>query len=344
MEDKALSNSELLSSLESIADTLKELDDKNGAPRLSHYRVLPQDVSEAYELLQNGATLVHSTSTKFSLMGKISVKEQERQFCNIMLQGCQCIATSCLVLHDNQTGCARSTRKHCKQACRAVLNTVIQLVKIWNDGVSAESSSQRTGAVWEMCDAIIEQKVPKGNRNSIRRDLLTYSMDCNETMKEFQAMVDSSTSCEAGGDEYTATEASVVSSCIYLIRCSRGCINLSLQVMEVLGKRIDESKGDSSDEVDFAVASSSFFDLARLVGEGVTDLGVSLYPPLQADEVKSQIEHQTGHISSVLEFEHLTSIDLPEETQVLRSKLGEALLKRKREALSHVRHLDTMCS
>ena len=64
-------------------------------PHLSHYRDIPEEVDKAYQLLETGAQMVHSTATKYTLMGKINKNNhQQHQDDQLklridLLRGCQ---------------------------------------------------------------------------------------------------------------------------------------------------------------------------------------------------------------------------------------------------------------
>lgn len=88
----------VLSRLRNLAQKLQDgVSHEQSPPTLSHYRQLPDPVVQAYDLLSNGAALIHATATKFTLMGKIdfaktqSIQEQ-------LLQGCELVATGCIAI------------------------------------------------------------------------------------------------------------------------------------------------------------------------------------------------------------------------------------------------------
>jgi hypothetical protein len=372
---------EVIEALMRLAASLKELNDKESAPILSHFRNMPEAVSQSYDLLEQGASLVHGTSTKYTLLGKLDVKEQTRMTQDL-LNGCQLLATGCVVLHDNQTGCARSTRQHCKQAARSIVHTVIQLVQVWVDeaasGEGNNLGAQKTGAVWEMCDKILQRKLPKGNRSSMRRDLLTYMRESMDTIEEFQEIVDAGPSLkEEGGEEeeeeqegatsdddwgdflggednqYTTNDLPVATACLFLIKCSRGCLNLSLQAIEAVGEQLAEQQtctpGDENNkDADKAklVVISRLHDLARLVGDGMTDLGASMYPPLQLEALEAQVVRQADAMQAVLDLvmdgtlseteAGSVTLEFPEDVNELLSKVREALQRRREESLGAI--------
>lgn len=213
---------------------------------------------------------------------------------------------------------------------------------------------RKTGAVWEMCDAVLLKKVPRGNRNAMRRDLLTYAMECGETVSEFQEMIDQgptengeatpSASEEAWdvlseGSRYTEGEFPLAIACLGLIKSSKGCINLALQAMESVGEQISEPfnpaiDGDAIAKLRFI---STLQDHTRCVGDGMTDFGASMYPPLDLDSLQEQAACQQKAIQRVLDC--LTEISaivavpitLPIEIRTLHTKLQRVLERRATE-------------
>lgn len=371
-EDPYEVQKQVLNALNQLEESLKSLNDGESPPTLSHYRVMPEVVKESYGLLTQGAEIIHATSTKYTLLGKLDANEQAKVLRDI-LNGCQLMGTGCLVLHDDQTGCAKPTRQHCKRATRAIVLSVIQMINVWVDksaqGNDNNLGAQKTGAVWEKCNVILEKRLPQGNRNCIRRDLLIYTKDCSDTMAEFQELIDLGPSAEErkesvsttndaefsvldmlqqalDGDEssYTSKELPVASASLYLIKISRGCLNLSMECMEeISGHMVDLS---SEQEKELLSWISRLYDLAHDVGIGVTDVGAAMYPPLQISSLRSQVENQCTVIRNLLSFvsELRESIRLATdsakslslESSSLLSKLETAFEKRNGEVMEAI--------
>jgi len=364
----------IVQSLKQLQEQITQLPSQQSAPQLSHYRTLPEAVQQSYDMLQQGAALVHATSTKYTLMGKLDAAEQTK-ICSDLLQGCQYLATGCLALHD--LGTARSARHHARQAVRGILVTVAQLVECFavDHATSTQPANQvgaqKTGAVWETCRVVTDRKLPVGNRNAMRRDLLTYKMECNETLTEFQEMIDSGPSLredddndenkqEQDGDEnddqweafldgnedqYAEHEIAVATACVAIIKCSRGSINATLQAMECVGSQLTEGGGEALSTVDQARLTwmSALHDYASAVGNGMTDLGACLYPPLNLKSVRNEVERQAGAVEQCINHmvEATTTVDgdnleLSPEVKDLISKLQIAIQARRTEALDSI--------
>ena len=66
----------ILDALRRLDASLKDIELKKSLP-LGHYSELPNDIVQSYDFMAQGAALCHSTSTKYTLMGKISLAELE---------------------------------------------------------------------------------------------------------------------------------------------------------------------------------------------------------------------------------------------------------------------------
>jgi hypothetical protein len=369
--DEPLDQTTVLRALERLTESLKELNDKESAPALSHYRHPPADVAQSYNLFQQGAALVYGTSTKYTLLGKIDELEQAK-LTQDLLNGCQLIGTACLVLHDDSTGCSASLRHHAKQAARGIVTTVQQLVQSFVDGSALVENvgAQKTGAVWQTCNVVLEKKLPIGNRSSMRRDWLTDMADCNETVEEFQELIDAGPELREEDEEgqetntpekddddafedfmggqdqlYSSDEIPIATACVFLVKCSRGGINATEKTCEAVGKQLAEnnnSKERSSiiSDNDKALLAwiSKANGLAHAVGEGMTDLGAVLYPTLELETVQSEVERQSSCIDELLSFllnaspEGMDgSLDLPQDVVELVAKVNSAVEKRRAE-------------
>lgn len=376
-------NEEALAALQRLADALSNLDDGGidtaNPIRLSHWRDLTDDVKAAYKMLDEGAELVRATSTKYTLVGKISM-EDGKKLAPDLRRGCELVGTGAVLLHAPNSGCARSTRTHAKKSARAVVASTIHLINGFLDRTAFTENvgAQRTGAVWSICDAVA--KVPRGNRSAMRRDLLTWAGECNDTMQEFAAIVklgpvrggaatdgagpswDDFCETETGtGDLYTHGEIGVVEACLALIKCSRGAIGACLKAAEAAGDevaRYNDSKENDGSEIDERKTAvlrwiQELHDSARTLGDGVTDLGCLLYPPLEllgrrsisdasGDKIKSelaiQLERQRDAVLAVTVAILDASpngkeiIPIPEEVIEISSKLVTACGKRFNEA------------
>lgn len=361
---------------------------------LSHYRVMPDAAKEAYEILQQGAVLIHGTSTKYTLLGKLDTVEQTNMSRDLQ-RGCELIATACLVLHEKSTGSSLSLRKHVIQASRGVVATTVNLIEAYTHGDALASQhdlgAQKTGAVWQMCSVILDKKVPMGNRNAMRRDLLTYTGECQETMDEFQELVDqgparsTNNSVDDDGnddgddkvqstqnsepsdgtweaflagqnEQYTTPkELAVAQAALSILKISRGTIKLTLQALDAVGDKLNESASTAEEKPPLAELQARLEWIRVLheeccaIGEGVTDLGTTLYPPLKLSDVTNHLSRQIQSVERAIDHimdASLTVLDEKEEEESssriitldfhidvsgMAGKLKTALTKRKQE-------------
>lgn len=328
--------------------------------KMSFYRHqdAPLDITKAYDVIRTGADLISATSTKFTLVERI--KEHDGyKLVEDLRKGAELIATGCIVLHDASMGVGRSARTHVKQASRGVLATTIALVSSFDDGSARINDSalgaQKTGAVWDCCEKL--KKIPQGNRNAMRRDLFQWVRDCNDTMQEFQDIIDLGPVnvndaavernrdldwddfCVGADEQYSGKDFEVAQSCLALVKCTRGTISNVLKACDQIG----ESLSSTADKTQHLLWISSLHELARDAGEGATELGVMLYPPLDTDEeedcgksaLQIQLETQAQALSDTNGFilSVGTKIDLASEVVGFSEKLHSATENRCKEAV-----------
>ena len=188
-------NAQVIHSLNKLIEYTKNDINCNEDPKhLSHYRVIPNDIDKAYTLLDTGAQMIYNTATKYTLVGKISITDQIKLGTDL-LRGCELIGACLQTLVTDSTGCSRSVRHLTQRSSLSIFINVLHLVECFEDGSAIGDNNnnigaQKTGAVWESCDNILKKLLPKGNRNAIRRELFTWTRECQDTMEEFQELVD----------------------------------------------------------------------------------------------------------------------------------------------------------
>lgn len=338
-------NEETVAALRRLAEALKGLDDTgqneittdNIGISIRFWRFIPQEVDHAYKMMNDGAEIVKVSSTKYTLIGKINVDDGSKLSTELR-QGCELISTAAFLIHQPCMGCSRSSRYFVKQYARAVVTTVLTLIQSFISlrAIDGNTGAQLTGAVWSACDKIIG-KLPKGNRASMRRELFTWSGECNETIQEFQDLIncvsteegddtkpwDKFCSNHGTGEGYTNLEKPIVAACISMIKCSRGIINLAINSLEYAGEevtKLSQAQYGIEDEENIRRLlilqwMSNLHETCRQIGEGATDLGYLLYPPLNL------------------------SIQ-PEKDAPLSTELGQQILKQKDLLLSAAYSID----
>mmetsp|Transcript_18509 Transcript_18509/g.38198 ORF Transcript_18509/g.38198 Transcript_18509/m.38198 type:complete len:384 (+) Transcript_18509:248-1399(+) len=325
-----------------IKHAKKDLAKKKQPPRLSHYRVIPSRVQTAYDLLQSGAQLVRATATKYALIGAIDTKDQG-SLGSDLLKGCELIGAAAHVTIQDASGCSRSVREYNQKAALNVYIATLRLVEAFHPELKATGTNkssnaattvavatkgntvgaQKTGAVWEACDHIVNKMLPQGNRNAIRREIFTWTRECNDTMEEFEEMIELGPRDEdeestpdnnddddyddfgfgGGDDQYSERELAVARPCLGLLKNSRGNMKIALETCEALGEKVTAADGDSErDELLDAILT--VHEYAKKVGEGVTDLGSLMYPPLlpPSQNLKDGIRKQAAYIQGFQDY------------------------------------------
>lgn len=370
--DTANLNLQVLQSLTRLADTLAKLDETSyydhtntanneefieekvaaltisddniteGVAVIGHWRTLPANVQSAYQLLNDGANYIHATSTKYTLVGKVDTKEGSNLAVELR-KGAELIGTGTLLLYSKQYGSSRSLKHYIKQYSRSIIASVISLIKSFEDGISQGQANdgnnvgaQKTGAVWAQCDKLTNT-LPKGNRAAMRRELMVWIKDCNESIEEFDEMLELGPRDDNDGEEedemmdgeqYTEKEMEVAKASVNLIKCSKNLLTLVLKTCECIGEHVDKiptsddtaaSEDDNTKQQELNDKKrqeilqwiSNIHEMARTVGEGVTNVGILLYPPLDnataSEEEIQQWQEKKPKSKSSLDVDEVSS-------------------------------------
>ena len=233
-----------LSSQPSTSSSRKS-DTNDQASTIGYWRTLPTEVTAAYQLLSDGAEYIHATSTKYALVGKIDSAEGGKLAVELR-KGAQLMGTGTLLLFSPECGSSRSLRHFVKQSSRAVISSLLSLIRAYEDG-SAQGTpndgnnigAQKTGAVWSACDNL-RLKLPKGNRAAMTRELLIWVRDCNESIEEFDEMLALGPRDEddEDGDEeeqYSQSEMKIARAAVNIMKCSKNVLGLVMKVCECVG-------------------------------------------------------------------------------------------------------------
>ncbi|KAL7530247.1 hypothetical protein ACHAXR_003385 [Thalassiosira sp. AJA248-18] len=337
---------------------------------LSHWRTLPLPVSSAYQILTDGAQYLHATSTKYALVGKVDSHEGGNLAIELR-KGAELIGTATLLLFSPSCGSSRSLRKYVKQSSRAILASVISLVASFEDGSACGQANdgnnvgaQKTGAVWSSCEKITNARslssLPKGNRSAMRRELMVWLRDCNESVEEFEEVLllgprDSGgeNDGEGGGEDdmmdeeqFTEKEMTVAKASVNVMKCSKNLLGLVLKACECVGEAADkklledqeegtnnnmeqtptnnkqqEQEDSDNKRKEMLQWISNLHEMARTVGEGVTNVGILLYPPLDSSSnakelQKWQAKKQTRSATKIIPSLGSTTLGLQLEHQL----------------------------
>ena len=293
--------------------------------------------------------------------------------------------------------------------------------------------AQRTGVVWEACQTIIGNVVstttspptttsnntnpnnnnnimmnqkrkemmmmistlPLGNRNAIRRDLLNFKLECQDTIQEFELLISESTihlstthskntttkqkkqyddSIDDDDDDdddndeddddddeedfyTTPQEIRIVTPCVALLKCSRGALNITLNMMDHIGTSIVSTTNNHTNNNNDVITNQQkyiwiqyMYDEIYLIGRKVTELGATLYPPLQDVDfiamIAMEVIQQSTAIQNLLQYmldeiivpvtSSSTSITIPTATIDLIHSVQSACEQRAKEALDAI--------
>jgi len=331
-----MTSRDVLQAITAMKEDVNKLSDVS-SPQLSHYREAPD---EDYTRIAQGAELISSTATKYSLLGKVSVVEHEK-CAKEFLQGCDTLRHACVRICSDQAGFGSAARKHAKRAVLAILQAVIQLLTFWTEEYAQDKTdtmgSQRCGLVWEMCNHVLEKRMPRGNCNSMRRNIMSLMSECQDSINEFQDVINAGVAPENddedvededvfdGEDEmYSLSEMNVAKASLNLLKCSFRSLRVSLAVMDEYGA------------VPSFGAASSCYEIAHRIGNGVTDLASALYPPLDMQEVKTLAMDQANVISDLLDEVRKQESALSAETTDTIAQIRDALDRRRDDILTAV--------
>ena len=274
----------------------------------------------------------------------------------------------------NTIGAAPSLCRHTKNAIHQIIHSVVQLLQVFpvqsscatnSTGTTTSSTTttamdpaQRTGVVWEACETIIgvttattttttkkrmTTTIPLGNRNAIRRDILQYKLECQDTIQEFELLLqqsqeqmnhhhetsssknnnnndDEDENDDSDDDEeefYTTLhEIKIVTPCVALLKCSRGVLNITLNMIDHIGMSIvvpnstttnNSMTDDDNNNRQKYIWIQHLCQEIQFIGIGVTELGATLYPPLHNDDsytvlVKIEVMKQSNTIQQLLQY------------------------------------------
>lgn len=374
-------NAEVLESLTRLADTLSKLDERHciidgdgtedvitkataamslssqqstSSPNedkqtIGYWRSLPTEVTAAYQILADGAEYIHATSTKYALVGKVDSHEGGNLAFELQ-KGAQLIGTGTLLLFSPECGSSRSLRHYVKQSSRAVISSLLSLVRAYEDG-SAQGTpndgnnlgAQKTGAVWSACDSL-KLKLPKGNRAAMRRELMIWVRDCKESIEEFEEMMALGPRDDGEGDEeeqYSESEMKIARAAVNIMKCSKNILGLVLNLCECVGESLNESQIGDERNKELLQLITNMHEVARRIGEGVTNFGVMLYPPLDSSTNEVDFERwqsikasKTSLLDGEVNIPSLGSTSLGLQLERQLHALAECVLSIKKSELT----------
>ena len=97
-------------------------------------------------------------------------------------------------------------------------------------------------------------------------------------------------------DAYTDSEHPIALASLALIKCTRGTLKVLLEVCDTVAESSSSSSSDSLG-IDWV---SQRHEEGRSLGEGMTELGSLLYPPLDLDELSDRVTFQSEALLALL--------------------------------------------
>jgi len=139
---------------------------------------------------------------------------------------------------------------------------------------------------------------------------------------------------------YSILEKAIVESCLALIKCSRGTLKLTLETCEVAGELLSVATAKiPTTTTTTAVQDKQILqwigtlsDVAKAVGEGVTNLGMQLYPSLQLEALSSELASQKD---ALLRLQHCLINGASDIIAICSSSTLLLTLKDKATKLAH---------
>jgi hypothetical protein len=289
--------------------------------------------------------------------------------------------------NNTSIGASKSLCVHTKTAIHQIIHAMIQLltatVASSSSGAAASTTStsittntmdlaQQTGVVWEACQTILGDTtstttnnnhkktttrkmittIPLGNRNAIRRDIFHYKLECQDTIQEFEVLLEQSQkyiqtikkphsnrsdsqkkhNVESSDDDdendddddeedfyTTQSEINIVTPCVALLKCSRGALNITLNMIDHIGMSMDHPNNDTptlhTETSQKYIWIQHLCQEVHVIGRGLTELGATLYPPLLDENytalVGMEVIKQSSTIQDLLQYMLDHIIDAP---------------------------------
>mmetsp|Transcript_3479 Transcript_3479/g.8383 ORF Transcript_3479/g.8383 Transcript_3479/m.8383 type:complete len:202 (-) Transcript_3479:1910-2515(-) len=134
-----------------------------------------------------------------------------------------------------------------------------------------------------------------------------------------------------GEDQYTDDDLPLAKACLGLLKNSRGNMKIAVEACEALGERVTGAQEDDESCLD---AILTVHEHAKRVGEGVTDLGSLMYPPLVPSTANVE-QGMRKQVAFIIEFQDciLGLQNMPTKIYDLANTLKTAAKTREKEFL-----------
>jgi hypothetical protein len=166
---------------------------------------------------------------------------------------------------------------------------------------------------------------------------------------------------EGGGEQeeedmYTSVEIKIVRAAVNVMKCSKNVLGLVMKACDCVGERIENivTTSDLTDvpkskdatitlhhEAEMLEWISALHELARSIGEGVTDFGVLLYPPLEWNDSprESDLHRQLNNQLQVLEkcVNCIRDASLPRSGVSMQSCMSDEVVENTERLMNGIR-------
>jgi hypothetical protein len=131
-------------------------------------------------------------------------------------------------------------------------------------------------------------------------------------------------------DQYTETDLPIAQACLGVLKNSRGNMKIALETCEALGEKVQDN--NNTEQQKYLDDIQKIHQYARNVGEGVTDFGSLLYPPITTD-LAGPVRKQVGYIMELQDY--ILGLDgLPSNITEFANILRSASETREKEFVS----------
>ncbi|KAH7372885.1 hypothetical protein KP509_17G026700 [Ceratopteris richardii] len=237
-----------------------------------------------------------------------------------------------LVSHGSTAGAGSTLLSRIEHVSRQVVESSLNLLRTAVHGKDRPGVQLPVlvGCVWEACEAI--KKTPASNRVAIGQGLTQVAVSVKDVLREMGDFEENGASdlasdsanlnavtetgmpydCDAGvkgeadssdesGDlsnKLSSNEMQVVHSVKDFVSC---LLSLIKQLLHIVGGTIKSSKDKSVPDTEVILWLEKILVHSKALGDGVDELGASLYPPQEMDNLQSTVEEIEGLVEQLQE-------------------------------------------
>ncbi len=163
-----------------------------------------------------------------------------------LLCSAKLLDAACLLLFSTSCRMCCPLRMYTRQHVRGAWASIASLVQHFVGrreigGIDFDDGSKvawRASAVWDACNKT-KRLLPRGNRSTMKRELLVWVRNCNESIEDFEGilLLSPRSNCGGKGDDgdeeeaeepYVEMEMAVARASVNVMKCSKNVLNLIL--------------------------------------------------------------------------------------------------------------------